>query len=149
MIEAQSRYINGLIQPVLGARTQGKALSLTPKADKIKSYDAEIQDELMRSSFNDENCNSWYKDETGRITNNWSRTVLAYQHMVKEVDLEDYNVEGSGVTVVKDRLKIHVGRAKEETILSDRMLVALGLMSAAIMAGGWLIRNPHIYRMTR
>jgi hypothetical protein len=38
MIESQSRYINGLIKPVIAARTAGKALSLTPKTEKVKEY---------------------------------------------------------------------------------------------------------------
>ena len=36
MIEAQSRYVNGLIKPVFEARKEGKALALAPKADKVK-----------------------------------------------------------------------------------------------------------------
>lgn len=74
MIEAQSRYINGLIKPVLEARNQGNALSLTPKRGKIEEFNEEIQRELRASAFNDPNCDSWYKNEAGLITNNWSRT---------------------------------------------------------------------------
>jgi hypothetical protein len=60
MIEAQSRYINGLIKPVLEARREGKALSLTPKSEKVKEYNTQIQSELQKSSFNDPSCQSWY-----------------------------------------------------------------------------------------
>lgn len=74
MIEAQSRYINGMIKPVLEARSQGKGLSLTPKHQKIEAFNEEIQKELRSSAFNDPNCNSWYKNDAGLITNNWSRT---------------------------------------------------------------------------
>lgn len=84
MIEAQSRYINGLIKPVLEARKEGKALALAPKADKVKEYNAEIQSELQKSSFNDPSCQSWYKTESGRITNNWSRNVIDYQKQLSQ-----------------------------------------------------------------
>jgi hypothetical protein len=85
MIEAQSRYINGLITPVLEARKEGKVLSLTPKSEKVKEYNAQIQSELQKSSFNDPSCQSWYKTESGRITNNWSRTVIDYQNQLSKV----------------------------------------------------------------
>lgn len=74
MIEAQSRYINALIKPVLEAREHGKALSLTPKPSRIEAFNEEIQGELRASTFNDPNCKSWYKNDAGLITNNWSRT---------------------------------------------------------------------------
>lgn len=80
MIEAQSKYINGLIQEVLTARSHGQNLVITPKSSRVKEFNDEIQSELQKSSFADPNCNSWYKmKENGKITNNWSRTVVEYQ----------------------------------------------------------------------
>lgn len=46
MIEAQSRYINALIAPVLAARSAGHSLSLTPRKDRLTTYNAQIQREL-------------------------------------------------------------------------------------------------------
>jgi hypothetical protein len=80
MIEAQSKYINVLIKEVVAARSQGGSLVLQPNAKRLKEWNDEIQSELEKSSFADPNCNSWYKvKESGRITNNWSRTVVEYQ----------------------------------------------------------------------
>lgn len=141
MIESQSRYINGLIKPVLDARRQGKALSLSPKAEKVKEYNAKLQTELLQSSFNDPNCNSWYKNEAGIITNNWSRTVVDYQHQLEKVEYDDYEAEGSGVDIVRKKPELKVGRVKEESSVSDRTLMALGALSTAAIAGGWLMRN--------
>lgn len=141
MIESQSRYINGLIKPVLDARRQGKALSLQPKPEKMKEYNAEIQSELLNSSFNDPNCNSWYKNENGIITNNWSRTVVNYQKLLENVDYNDYQAEGSGKDFVPPNAKLHVGRVKEETVVSDRTLAILGALSTVAVVGGWLARN--------
>lgn len=149
MIEAQSQYINGLIKPVLDARRQGKALSLSPNPEKIKEYNAQIQSELLNSSFNDPNCNSWYKNEKGIITNNWSRTVVNYQQMLSEVNYKDYEAEGSGVRLVKDKPKLHLGRVKEESTVSDRTLMLLGGLSTAAVVGGWLMRNSqYLQRIT-
>lgn len=142
MIEAQSRYINGLIQPVLEARKQDKTLSLAPKAEKVKEYNALIQAELQKSSFNDPNCNSWYKNESGRITNNWSRTVVDYQQQLSKVEYRNYEAEGTGVQLVRDAPELSLGRVQEETSVSDRTLMAIGVLStAAVVVGGFLARN--------
>ena len=52
MIESQSRYVNGLIKPVLEARKKGGALSLAPKHEKVKAYNEKVQKVLKESSFN-------------------------------------------------------------------------------------------------
>lgn len=113
MIESQSRYINGLIKTVLDSRRQGKLLAMQPRLDVLKEYNDQIQKELLNSSFNDPNCNSWYKTDKGIITNNWSRTVVDYQHMVANVNFDDYEVEGSGADIPRERKQIYVGRVKE------------------------------------
>ena len=80
MIEAQSRYLNALLKEVLEARRNGGQLIIKPKASKVKQYNYEIQQELQNSSFNDPRCGSWYKrEDNGKITQNWSRTVIEYQ----------------------------------------------------------------------
>jgi hypothetical protein len=141
MIEAQSRYINGLIAPVLEARKQGKALSLSPKVEKVKEYNTRLQEELQKSSFNDPNCASWYKTESGIITNNWSRTVIDYQEQLATVDYEDYVAEGDATDLVRKKKQLKIGRVKEETSVSDRTLMLFGAVSTAAVVGGWLMRN--------
>ena len=80
MIEAQSRYINAMIKEVIAARSSGDSLTITPKPSRVKEFNDEIQSELEKSNFADPGCNSWYKmKESGKITNNWSRNVVAYQ----------------------------------------------------------------------
>lgn len=80
MIEAQSKYINALIKEVVSARSNGTNLVILPNSRKLKQFNDEIQHELENSSFADPNCNSWYKvKDSGKITNNWSRTVVSYQ----------------------------------------------------------------------
>ena len=141
MIEAQSRYINGLIAPVLDARRQGKAFSLSPQPSKIREYNARIQKILQNSSFNDPSCNSWYKNEAGLITNNWSGTVVEYQEMLSKVEYGDYEVEGSGKTLVEEKPVLNIGRVREESLVGDRMLMVLGAVSTVAVAAGWLMKG--------
>lgn len=80
MIEAQSRYICALVNKVLGARASGVPLVLQPKASRIAQYNHQLQSELNDTNYADPGCDSWYKlGPNGKITNNWSRTAVAYQ----------------------------------------------------------------------
>ena len=126
---------------MLDARREGKSLSLTPKSEKVKEYNTQLQAELQVSSFNDPNCNSWYKNDSGRITNNWSKTVVDYQHLLEKVDYQDYDAEGTGVELVNRKTELKVGRVKEESSVSDRTLMLLGGLSTVALVGGWILRN--------
>ena len=141
MIEAQSRYINGLIKAVLDAKVQGKTLSLRPREDKTEAYNEKVQAVLKRSSFNDPACNSWYKNEAGTITNNWSGTVVEYQKILSKVQFEDYEVEGSGKGLTDEKPVHDIGRVVEESQVSDRTLMLVGALSTAALVGGFLMRN--------
>jgi cation diffusion facilitator CzcD-associated flavoprotein CzcO len=80
MIEAQSKYINGLVKEVLAARAQGGQLVIKPRDAKVAEFNEELQAALQKSSFNDPNCGSWYKrQDNGKITQNWSQNVINYQ----------------------------------------------------------------------
>jgi len=142
MIESQSRYINGLIAPVLAARKIGRTLSLTPRHERIEEYNARIQEILQETSFNDATCASWYKTEAGLITNNWSGTVVEYQEMMRRIDFGDYEVMGTGKELVEGKAATReVGRVVEESLVSDRTMVVLGMLSAVAAVGGYLMRN--------
>ena len=54
-----------------------------------RDFNAKIQGELRRTVWA-ETDHSWYKDEAGRITNNWSGTTLRYWWKTRRVDLNDY-----------------------------------------------------------
>ena len=143
MIESQSRYINALITPILSARNRGRNLSLRPRKDRIAAYNASVQKVLQNSSFADPNCNSWYKNEAGLITNNWSGTVIDYQKQMERLDWSDYVVEGTGKEVVLDEGEevTYIGRVVEETRVSDLGVLAIGVLSAAAVGLGFWARN--------
>jgi len=140
MIEAQSRYTNGLISAVLDARERGQSLALKPKKERVDMYNNEIQAALVKSSFADPRCNSWYKNRDGKITNNWSGTVVDYQKMLSTLNWDDFDAEGSGADIVRDKGKTNVGRVVEETQITNMSLI-LGALGTVAIVGGLLARR--------
>lgn len=150
MIEAQSRYLNTLVAAVLDARNRGEKLALMPKESKTNEFNNQIQSLLEKSSFADPNCGSWYKNEEGKITNNWSGTVVEYQKILSKVDWDDYEVaagpvgkkgaSASRVVFGSGKKETRIGRVKEETSVSNLGL-AMGALSVAAIAGAWVFRG--------
>jgi hypothetical protein len=163
MIEAQARYISGMIAEVLKARSSGKSLAISPRSDRLAEFNKEIQEELNNSSFADPNCNSWYKRaDNGKITQNWSRNVIEYQkvsrtrpsiccflltlwQILSKIDWKDYELEGSGADVVSKGEK-HLGRVQEETSVSYQTLGLTALGVAAVGVGA-VLRNSGRLRL--
>lgn len=160
MIEAQSRYINALIGVILDAKRCGRGgLVLRPKEDVTERYYEMIQKELRNSVFWDEKVESWYKNAQGVIVNNFSRSVVEYQKLVEKLDLGEFEVEewcfaeageeGDGDEEKKVARRegkkkdeiVYVGRVREETVVSDRMLMVMGVVSTVAVAGAWAVRR--------
>lgn len=143
-IEAQSLYINTLIAAVLAAKKRGQTLRLLPKPDVVRDYNVDLQSRLARSTFAHPACTSWFKDEHGRIVNNWAGSAVDYQKRVSFVDWHDFLVQGSGKHLV-EAIPGGVTRWKrrvEETTYSDRALLgmAMGIVaSCATML--WSLRQ--------
>jgi cation diffusion facilitator CzcD-associated flavoprotein CzcO len=72
MLEAQYRWI---LRAIRVLRRGGRALDVRPTA--ARRYDDRIQRDLRRTAFAAD-CHSWYKTESGRITNNWPGPTLRY-----------------------------------------------------------------------
>lgn len=155
MIEAQSRYINALIGVILDAKRQGGTVMVRPKEDVTERYYEMIQKELRNSVFWDEKVESWYKNDQGVIVNNFSRSVVEYQKLVEKLDLGEFEVEewcfekGEGDEKKKVEKRegkrkdeiVYVGRVREETVVSDRMLMVMGVVSTVAVAGAWAVRR--------
>jgi cation diffusion facilitator CzcD-associated flavoprotein CzcO len=155
MIEAQSRYLNTLVSAVLDARNRGSRIGIMPRADRTERFNEEIQAVLKESSFADPKCASWYKNKEGRITNNWSGTVVEYQDVLSKVDWEDFEVTKNGVQETVEggrgeraskvvfgsgRQETRIGRVREETVVSNTVL-ALGGLSAIAAGAAWVYRG--------
>ncbi|KAJ6145060.1 hypothetical protein N7470_008955 [Penicillium chermesinum] len=139
MIEAQSRYLNAILKEILRARQSGKTLIITPTTKALKTFNDRIQAALQASSFADPNCQSWYKQDDGVITNNWSSTAIDYQRELSELRWEDYTIEGSGKDLLVSKKPTHVAQAREELVFSDSSLV-LGLGVLAVVGGYFALR---------
>lgn len=166
MIEAQSRYLNALVSAVLDARTRGQRIGLVPREDRTKAYNDELQKKLSESSFADPNCSSWYKSKDGRITNNWSGTVVDYQKMLSKVDWDDFEVtsvkdieqakedtkqrgaRASKVVFGAGKQTTQLGRVHEESMVSNTTLI-LGTLGAAAATAAWVYRGSWTRRWSR
>ncbi len=85
MIECQARYI---LQCIEQLRKGGLSyVDLRPEVQA--SYNERIQAELRRTVWA-QTDHSWYKDEAGRITNNWSGTTTRYWWKTRKVDIDCY-----------------------------------------------------------
>jgi hypothetical protein len=155
MIEAQSRYLSTLISAVVDARERGARIGIMPKNSRNEQFNDKIQDILKESSFADPNCASWYKNEAGRITNNWSGTVVEYQEMLSRVDWEDFEttaevggrasgsengVSASKVVFGHGKQETRIGRVREETLVSNTVL-GFGVLSAVAAGAAWVYRG--------
>ena len=141
MIESQSRYINALIAEVLRARGHGKTLTITPNAAKVAAYNEKIQAVLQKSSFADSRCGSWYKNEKGLITNNWSGTVVEYQKMLSRVNWDDYDLNGDGAQDLDTGRSTKIGRIQEETSVSYRTMGLISALSLLAVGGAVALRS--------
>ena len=82
MVERQIGYILDLIS-AMGARGAG-VVAVRPEAQA--RYNAVLQAELKMSPWASD-CGSWYKTETGKITNNWPHSTQDYARALKRVEL--------------------------------------------------------------
>ncbi|OAX80544.1 hypothetical protein ACJ72_05123 [Emergomyces africanus] len=138
MIEAQTKYIQAMINPVLKARQQGESLTILPDPKRVDAFNEELQNTLETTSFADPNCNSWYKRADGKVTNNWSGTVVNYQKMLSKLNWTDFILNGYGAHLLAERKKTHVGRVREESLFTNRtwLLTMVGLLGTwGLLAG--------------
>jgi cation diffusion facilitator CzcD-associated flavoprotein CzcO len=85
MIEAQTRYILSCLQ-ALDARD---ARWLDVRANVQKTYNEWVQRRLANSVWATVN-KSWYKNEQGKITNNWVGRTTEYRRRTRSMNPDDY-----------------------------------------------------------
>ena len=85
MIECQANYIVAAIKEMF--EEQIGTIDLRPEV--MKAYNEKIQQELAGSVWATTD-RSWYKNEAGRITNNWSGSTIRYWWLTRRVDLSVY-----------------------------------------------------------
>ncbi|WP_227998402.1 flavin-containing monooxygenase [Nocardia australiensis] len=86
MIESQARYIRQAVE-LLAARP---GHSLEVRADPEQRFNTALQQRLDRTPWNF--CSSWYRNASGRITNNWPGTQISYRRRIRRVKAADYRL---------------------------------------------------------
>jgi hypothetical protein len=86
MMEGQFGYIRDLVR-LLAARPGSYVDVKRTAADR---FDAEMRDRLGRSVW--AGCESWYREENGRITTNWPGLVREYRRRTARLDVAEYAV---------------------------------------------------------
>lgn len=87
MLEEQDKYISQAIDFLRD--NPNKVLDVDPQV--LREFNDRIQAELQDSAFSAD-CSSWYKNEDGKVINNWSGNVAEYQDLTRELQVDDYRV---------------------------------------------------------
>ena len=85
MIEAQVKYMVKAIQAV----PDDKYLSV--KSQAMQTYNEELQKHLAKSIWAT-GCTSWYKNPDGSIPTMWPHQTKTFAKMMREFDMEEYNL---------------------------------------------------------
>lgn len=90
-IEAQALYIDALINKIREGKRAGRNLHNESSLGVVKTYNEDLSSPV-RLSFYIASCNSWYKNEAGLTTNNWSDTVSPYQKRPSSIQWDELDV---------------------------------------------------------
>jgi cation diffusion facilitator CzcD-associated flavoprotein CzcO len=87
MLECQLDYILQALR--LMRERQASALAVRP--DAMQRFDHEVQRRLQGSAWAG-GCTSWYKNPSGRITNNWCGSVEDYKRETARLEVADFEL---------------------------------------------------------
>ena len=91
--ECETRYILGCIRHVL--EHHGHAIEV--REDVHDSFNQRVDDANRRMAWGISTVNTWYKNKSGRITQNWPFSLLEYWERTREPDLADFEFVGDPV----------------------------------------------------
>lgn len=86
MIECQVNYVLDCLNKMTGK----KAASMALKQDAMAEY-ADFLKARMDTSVFVRDCDSWYKNDSGKVTNNWPEFTYIYQEATKQAKEADYD----------------------------------------------------------
>ncbi len=81
--EAQASYIRQALEQV---RDRGAAISVRPEVEAAS--DRELQSRFLGTAWTQ--CDSWYRDEHGRVVTNWPGYMRDYEQRVRVLDPSEY-----------------------------------------------------------
>jgi cation diffusion facilitator CzcD-associated flavoprotein CzcO len=85
MLERQARYVRQAV-----ALLASGVSTLDVRPDVARRYDDEVQRRLAGTAWS--GCQSWYRDESGRVINNWPGLVSEYHRRTRTLAAADYVV---------------------------------------------------------
>lgn len=88
MLERQVEYV---VKALDGLASNG-AVAMVPTRAAQDRFNKKLQADLENTVWADPACNSWYKNDQGKITQNWSANTRDYAKAVAEVKFEDYEM---------------------------------------------------------
>ncbi len=86
--ECEMRYILGCIELLL--KTDSAAMDC--REDVHDAYNERIDKGNLEMAWGASDVNTWYKNESGRITQNWPFTLLEFWQQTREPDPADYSL---------------------------------------------------------
>lgn len=86
MVEQQVRYAVRCIEELVGRELAW----LDVRPEVMERYNRDVQAKAQRTVWAAE-CGSWYKTESGKITNNWPDFTFRYARRLRRPDLGDFH----------------------------------------------------------
>jgi len=86
MLERQSEYIT---QALVEMERRGID-AIEPRRDVQEKFNRELQEALAHTVWADPSATNWYRNGTGRITQNWHSHTRDYAAATKTVNFEDF-----------------------------------------------------------
>jgi cation diffusion facilitator CzcD-associated flavoprotein CzcO len=87
MLESQVRYVLRCLDVVAGGAT------MDVRQEAHDAYDRALRADLASTVWQGD-CRSWYKTESGRVTNMWPLRAHRYRRATRQPDLTHYHVSG-------------------------------------------------------
>jgi cation diffusion facilitator CzcD-associated flavoprotein CzcO len=89
MVERQVNYIVRCVDKILSHKLN----SLDVNHTAMRAYNDWMQGELGKTVWV-ASCHSWYKNEAGKVVNNWPHSTLAYWWHMRSPDFSDFDMRG-------------------------------------------------------
>jgi cation diffusion facilitator CzcD-associated flavoprotein CzcO len=87
MVETQARYIVSCIDKALAHDIR----LLDANRDRAERFNDKLQEDLAATVWGGE-CGSWYKNASGKITNNWPHSTLRFRWTMRHPDFSEYDM---------------------------------------------------------
>lgn len=87
MVERQANYVVRCVDKILSHHLKSLDVSETV----MRAYNDRMQGELAKTVWV-ASCDSWYKNEAGKVVNNWPRSSLAYWWHMRSPDFTDFDM---------------------------------------------------------